>query len=665
MHPRHEKYFHRMTFISGTIGALFIVLGFSFIFASPSSQTAAIPNVFTKSSKNGTESVKFQILAINPVNGSTNIDSGSNAEVVFNKLLDRSTINSNNVFIEESATNAKISAIYRVRTEGDHTVVTLAPTIQLNRFTPYRFKVTTGVRSDSGEQLGRVYTSEFTTEKPKRGVFIGDQEIEIKKEKLAAGNQLIRDAFYGYGSGDSKNFSIQTLANTARTRNPQPFYGTFPNTRDDAYNQFYRDHCFDDKDYAAAAAMAWRLTGDTTYADAAKRYVMSWVNAFDVEHSSPYAEWWSSVLLDLCGVGFAHSADLIWDYQGFTDAELQTMSRWFYYYAELIRGFLNKDAVGDWNYLRQEAERNGWIFKDRNELRGNNIRSWDIATIAAISNLIGSESLRNYAFWSSSGNTRALDHQIAYICEPFTNGPYGNPDKATIIDTSREFASNGGPESGTGYEVYHAQALGFAVAAAREAGIDLANYTAPNGTKIQDCIDHLADRLSGRVGYPPGYDPFEQDDISNVAGMFELYFLLFRSDAIKNILSQNLSGGNPPHRPFLGSHHKMMNVFIAGVDINDTKDAPPPFDPVNLSGSADVTQVRLQWINPQSNTEDAVPFKNRIYRNNILIAETPESNFMDTNLLPNHNYRYSVQAVTEEGAVSHQVEIGITTDSIN
>src|SRR3989344_3260139 len=131
-------------------------------------------------------------------------------------------------------------AIYRIKTEGTHTVVVLVPSTKLNRFTPYRLQVTNGVRSENGESLNRNYTSLFTTEEAKRGVFIGDKEIEIKRQKLASGNQLMRDAYYGYGSGDSKNSSIQSLANTAKTRSPQPFSGTFPTTRDDAYSRFYQ-----------------------------------------------------------------------------------------------------------------------------------------------------------------------------------------------------------------------------------------------------------------------------------------------------------------------------------------------------------------------------------------------------------------------------------------
>jgi hypothetical protein len=211
-----------------------------------------------------------------------------------------------------------------------------------------------------------------------------------------------------------------------------------------------------DADAAYVNALAFRLTGDASYADCAQRIITAWARA----NTGVTNVGDSQLSMAEVGIGFVLSAELLSGYAGWPDADRDAFKSW-------IRTV----------YLKQATD----LIKDRN----NNWGDW--GTFGAVT--------ADYYLDDASGfaaETARLQHHI---------------DQALATDGHLPDETARGP-SGIWYTYF---ALAPITAAARVVkyggGPDLFQWSSPSGKRLKSALDYLLTFVENPASWPHAPNP--------------------------------------------------------------------------------------------------------------------------------------------------------------
>lgn len=138
---------------------------------------------FTTSSSN-VDNTRPTVTSMEPLNGSTGVDTGSNIIITFSEELDSSTVTPDTITLRD-ANDQHVGADIRY---GNKSVI-YDPSSSLEAQAAYTIKITTGVKDTAGNAMSRTYTFSFTTGSASGTQIVNTEEQEYVEKSLVLGKK--------------------------------------------------------------------------------------------------------------------------------------------------------------------------------------------------------------------------------------------------------------------------------------------------------------------------------------------------------------------------------------------------------------------------------------------------------------------------------------------
>ncbi|MFE6996290.1 alginate lyase family protein [Microbacterium sp. NPDC057659] len=377
------------------------------------------------------------------------------------------------------------------------------------------------------------------------GVFLDDARISALQDRVAANPQ------------DAAWLKVRAQADSAVARSPQaPAVWEVPPFYEGADAHRAAKHALmDDANQAYAAGIAYRVTGDQRYAEAAAKMIRAWSQIQEVRTTDDSGLTWSYHFPALI-----FAADLIDGYAGFTPADRAA-------FATLLRGESLSANTMD---------------------RDNNWGNWGTVLVMATAAYLEDEPLfaRAADRWKY-----LLEHQIA-------------ADGTLPLEATR---NDGTGSHGIWYTHFALQPQTIAAEIARVNGVDLFDYVSPSGRTLRQAYEVVAGWVVDPASFPIWQgDPAGMTNVRTIEYMFggalvrestisyfEMLDARWPVTGVEAVLAADRPLSTLHTAPFLTFTHGPSPVAEPRVSAPATADVGGTVE-LTLSGFAPKAQVQLR-----------------------------------------------------------------------
>lgn len=349
--------------------------------------------------------------------------------------------------------------------------------------------------------------SAYTNTHP--NMFLNQNEIDTIKTKINNNEEPWKTAYQGLIS-DANNalgLPIQSVTyhgNTGNDYYTEPPYcgwkrvdGKDPDCRDGQMNPNA-----DREDYTAAIALgkavrslglAYSFTGDTKYADKAIQLINAWSIDPTTKMNPSFTNGQSQIELANTMSGVFYGADLIWNYQGWNNAEKEAFKTW-------TRNFISSAMSHTWcgDFCQ-------------------NFENWRLTFISSAAIIAEDSNNLDYAF------NRWKEITSANI----------DTDGSIKYDRDRQ-------AGGFFYSMFNLIATIDTAEIARHQGVDLYNYKTSDGRGLELALDFHAQYVTNTDSWPytkGGYDT-DPGRSKNNAAIYELAYSFKKKTSYQNAINR-------------------------------------------------------------------------------------------------------------------------------